>query len=204
MFHEMKRPSRTKRPYVMKTRGDQVVATRERIAAATAALHEELGPRHTTIKAIAERAGVERLTVYRHFPDERAMFQACSAHWAERHPVPDPSTWGGIQDPLARVRQAIDAVFRYFEQNASMLRKVHRDLDEIPVLAEVTEPFLAYLRDIADQLAATFPRVVARDRIRSTLRILLRFEAWDRLHAEIPHHAQKIALATRWVEASGR
>lgn len=199
----MKRSSRSKRSYVMKARGEQVVATRERIAAATAALHEELGPRHTTIKAIAERAGVERLTVYRHFPDDRAIFQACSAHWAERHPVPAPSTWSSIADPLARVQHALDALYRYFEQNEAMLRKVHRDLDEIPALAEVTGPFLSYLGDVADQLAAVFPKGSARDRTRVTLRFLLRFETWDRLHTELPNHAQKIALAIRWVEAAG-
>lgn len=185
----------------MKARGDQVSATRERIAAAMAELHEDVGPRHTTIKAIAERAGVERLTVYRHFPDERAMFQACSAHWAAQHPLPDPSTWSTTSDPFERSRRALDALYAYFDENAKLLRQVHRDLAEMPALAEVTAPFLNYLRGLADELAGGFAKG-ARERIRPTLRFLLRFETWDCLHAEVPDHGRQVALAVRWIEAS--
>jgi AcrR family transcriptional regulator len=68
-------------------------------------LHEEIGPRATTISAIADRAGVQRLTVYRHFPDETAVFQACTAHWLSLNPPPDPADWAGITDPRNRLRK---------------------------------------------------------------------------------------------------
>ena len=80
-------------------------------------LHEELGPRATTISAIAEEAGVQRLTVYRHFPDETAVFQACTAHWLGLNPPPDPSGWAAIEDPLERLKAALTAFYRYYAAN---------------------------------------------------------------------------------------
>ena len=63
-------------------------------------MHQSLGPANTTISAIAERAGVQRLTVYRHFPDERALLAACSAHYAAGHPGPIPTR--GPLSPIPR------------------------------------------------------------------------------------------------------
>ncbi len=69
------------RKYELKQRAEKMSETRMRIVEATVELHEKLGPARTTISAIADRAGVQRLTVYRHFPDERSLFRACSGHW---------------------------------------------------------------------------------------------------------------------------
>jgi len=81
-----------KRPYQLKKRAMSREETRRKIVEATMHLHEEIGPRATTISAIAERAGVQRLTVYNHFPDETAVFQACTSHWLSLNPPPDTST----------------------------------------------------------------------------------------------------------------
>jgi len=67
--------------YRIRRRAEQVDQTRQRIVETTAELHGSVGPAATTIAAIADRAGVTRLTVYRHFPDDAALFAACSAHW---------------------------------------------------------------------------------------------------------------------------
>lgn len=83
--------------------------TRQRIVEATRALHEAVGPAATTITGIAERAGVQRLTVYRHFPDERALIGACSADWSADHPLPDPASWAGVADAKSRLRAALEA-----------------------------------------------------------------------------------------------
>src|SRR3954447_17721573 len=97
----------TKRPYTKRRRAELEEETRRRITAATVELPREVGPAHTTISAIAERAGVQRLTVYRHFPDERTLLGACSAHWRAGHPAPDPSPWPAIGDPEERLRAAV-------------------------------------------------------------------------------------------------
>ncbi len=71
----------TKRSYNLGQRASSQEETPRRIVDATVALHEEIGPRATTISAIAEKASVQRLTVYRHFPDETELFKACTSHW---------------------------------------------------------------------------------------------------------------------------
>src|SRR6185437_2801655 len=91
-----------KRPYRMKRRAELEEQTRTRITESTVALHEEIGPARTTISAIADRAGVRRSTVYRHFPDEEALFAACSSHWRAANPAPDPAAWAAIADPAER------------------------------------------------------------------------------------------------------
>src|SRR4051812_13594626 len=105
------------RKYEQKRRAEQQAETRRRIVEAMVALHGEVGPARTTISAIAERAGVERLTVYRHFEDETAMFEACSAHFAaEVAPPPDPAAWADMPDPAERLRTALLAFYAYFRR----------------------------------------------------------------------------------------
>ena len=86
-----------KRTYKMKRRAEQEAETRQRITEAAMRLHGTVGPARTSISAVADRAGVRRSTVYRHFPDEEALFGACSQHWAERNPPPDLGRWGRIR-----------------------------------------------------------------------------------------------------------
>ena len=95
---------RVKRRYVLQARGDNVAETRARIVQAIMALHQEVGPRKTTVSAIASRAGVERLTVYRHFKGEAEMFAACSERYLELNPPPDPLAWAVEHDPMRRTR----------------------------------------------------------------------------------------------------
>src|ERR687886_2593455 len=99
------------RKYQQKRRAEQQAETRRRIVEAMVALHGEVGPARTTIKAIAERAGVERLTVYRHFADEGEIFAACSAHFQTEMPPPDPAAWAGVTDPAERLRAALLAFY---------------------------------------------------------------------------------------------
>ena len=92
----------------MTTRADQVEQTRRRIVEAAVELHGTVGPANTTVAAIAERAGVTRLTVYRHFPDDDAMFAACTAHWSARQNMPDIDAWLAESDPVDRLRSSAD------------------------------------------------------------------------------------------------
>src|ERR671936_3165341 len=102
-----------RRKYTQQRRAEQQSETRRRIVEAVYALHGEIGPARTTIKAIAERAGVGRLTVYRHFADEGEIFAACSAHFQAETPPTDPAAWSGITEPAARLRAALLAFYEY-------------------------------------------------------------------------------------------
>jgi AcrR family transcriptional regulator len=116
----------------MRRRAEQVDQTRQRIVEATVELHGSVGPAATTIAAIADRAGVTRLTVYRHFPDEDALFSACSAHWISRQQLPDPGAWSQISDPAARLRAGLADLYRFYRAGSGMLTHIYRDLAALP------------------------------------------------------------------------
>jgi AcrR family transcriptional regulator len=179
--------------------------TRQRIVRATRDLHQEVGPAATTISAIAERAGVQRLTVYRHFPDLRGLIGACSADWAEDHPMPDPGSWVGIQDPRARLRAALRGLYGYFRRGAAMLEQVLRDEAAVPELAEVMARWWEAMRDVASGLSAgwgTDPR--AQRLVRAAVGHALCFETWRSLTDQGLEDGEAAEMMVRWVESAAR
>jgi len=145
------------RRYELRRRAERQEETRRRIVEATVALHEALGVARTTVSDIAARAGVERATVYRHFPDERALLAACTGHYLAQHPAPDPAPWQGIADPEARLRAGLAEVYAYHRRTERMSDRAARDLPDAPVLREVLAPALAHWARIRDALAAGWP-----------------------------------------------
>jgi AcrR family transcriptional regulator len=169
--------------------------TRRRIVEATVALHEEVGPAATTVSAIAERAGVQRLTVYRHLPDEGAVVRACSAHWSADHPLPDTAAWAGLTDPRARLSAALTAVYVYFRGGRRMLEQVLRDESEVTELKAVMAPYHSWFRELAGQLSAGWGVAGgAQRRIRAAVGHALRFETWSSLTDEGLTDAEAVAL----------
>ena len=174
--------------YEQKRRAEQQSETRRRIVVAIVALHREVGPARTTISAIAERAAVERLTVYRHFADEAAMFQACSAHFAAEVAPPDPTTWAGVPEPAERLRAALLAFYDYYRRGEDMLAHVLHDAPEIRALAAVLAPWHAFVGAVRDDLLAGWaaagesaPASPARARLAAAVAHALRFETWRSL-----------------------
>lgn len=140
------------RKYEQKERAEKQEETRRRITEAAVELHETVGPAHATISAIAGKAGVQRLTVYRHFPDERALFSACTAHYQERNPPPDPGPWGAIPDPETRLRHALTEVYAYYRRTEPMMSNSVRDMPLKPILFEILAPFFAHWERMRDVL----------------------------------------------------
>jgi AcrR family transcriptional regulator len=186
MFTDMATQQRP-RKYEQKRRAEQQAETRRRIVEAMVALHGEVGPARTTISAVAARAGVERLTVYRHFADETAMFQACSAHFAaEVAPYPDPAGWAEVLDPAERLRAALLAFYAYYRRAEYMLAHVHRDLPELPALAAVMAPWDRFVADVRDGIVEAWVSAQpiaeeARTRLAAVVAHALRFETWGSL-----------------------
>jgi AcrR family transcriptional regulator len=171
-----------KRAYTKTRRAQLEEETRNRITEATVGLHREVGPARTTISAVAERAGVQRLTVYRHFPDEPSLLQACSSHWRAGHPAPDPSAWPAIADPEDRLRAALNAFYVYYASDEPMMAKIRRDAEVMPNLAATIADVRAYMEVVVEILAAGWG---ARGRRRALLRAAighaLEFETWRSL-----------------------
>jgi AcrR family transcriptional regulator len=125
---------RKPRAYQLKARAEKQAETHRLLAQAAFELHSSVGPAKTTISAIADRAGVQRLTVYRHFADQDAIFSACIAHAFTKDAPPDPSAWMAIPDPEARLRTALATVYGYYRRNHQLLANCYRDI-EIPAVA---------------------------------------------------------------------
>jgi AcrR family transcriptional regulator len=127
------------RKYELKKRAERQQETRQRIADAALALHTEIGPLRTTISAIADRAGVQRHTVYSHFPDDLSLYMACSGLFAERNPMPDPDTLLAIADPEERLRGGLGDLYRWFEAGEDLIAHLVREAAEDPTSQEVFE-----------------------------------------------------------------
>jgi AcrR family transcriptional regulator len=164
----------------MRRRAEQVDQTRQRIVEATVALHGSVGPAATTIAAIAEAAGVTRLTVYRHFPDEAALFGACSVHWLSRQQLPDPDAWSRTGDPAGRLRAGLADLYRFYRAGAGTLANVYRDFAALP------EAQQQFLRDQDSRfrrvLAEPFPAAPGqRQRLRALIGHATSFWTWHSL-----------------------
>ena len=123
--------------YNLKRRAERQQQTRQKIVETTVELHKTLGPQQTTITDIAKRAGVQRQTIYNHFPDELSLLMACSEHYRDLNPPPDPASWEKIDDPENRLRRALAEVYRYYRQNEQMTANVTRDAQVNPNLRQV-------------------------------------------------------------------
>jgi AcrR family transcriptional regulator len=147
-----------RRRYELRKRADSMQATRRRITEAAVELHGSVGPARTTISAVAERAGVQRQTVYRHFPTEDDLFTACSGHFAQAHPRPDVEAWRAIADPAERLERALDELYAYYERTEAMYVNLFRDETLVPTLGARLPGFRAFLDGVADMLAAGWGR----------------------------------------------
>jgi AcrR family transcriptional regulator len=171
------------RPYRKRKRALSELETRQRITEAAVALHQTVGPARTSVKAIAERAAVDRATVYRHFPDEQALFNACTGHYYARHPMPDPGHWVAITDPDERLRAALAALYSWYGETEEMLATGIRDIEHVP--AESREAFLGYFQTVhAALMAGRRERGRTRRRIAGAIGHAINFHTWHSLVRE--------------------
>jgi AcrR family transcriptional regulator len=188
-----------RRRYEKKARATQEQQTRQRIVEAALELHGTVGPAGTTISGIAERAGVRRATVYRHFPDERSLFLGCSGAWRERHPVPDPAAWVELADPSARLEAALEAIYAWYKGAEPMMTAVLRDVDKVPVVAELQAGRIAYLAGVEDGLVIGWGET---KRLRAAIGLALDFFTWRTLHERGLARADAVALMSAAVRAA--
>jgi len=190
----------TKRKYELRKRALDKQRTHERIVAATVALHQEIGPKETTISAVAERAGVQRLTVYRHFPTERDLLEACSSRFIERHPPPDPATIKAF-GPKKRTRSVLRAFYEYYEETADMWTSVYRDRNQMASVAEVMEGFESHIAAVESDLRAAWAPRRSR-RLRASISHALHFYTWQSLDTQGLDAREMAELVTTWVASS--
>jgi AcrR family transcriptional regulator len=183
VFSEM---AESKRKYEMKKRAERQRETRRRIVETTVELHRTQGPANTTVSEIAKRAGVNRLTVYNHFPDVSDLLRACSRSWTERHPAPDPTPWAQISDPQDRLRTALRELYGFYAHTEPMRANVLRDAETMPELAALLEgsvvPYLGAVRDLLAEGWEVSEN--GRKRLLATLKLAIDFHTWRSLERE--------------------
>lgn len=167
-----------KRSYRKRKRADLEEQTHLKITESAVALHGTVGPARTTISAIAEHAGVRRSTVYRHFPDDAALYAACSSHWLQLNPLPDPLRWAEIDVMQERRRTVLLDLYAYYRSSAEMLRNILRDEADIPALQAVMGGLHAYFGRVGELLSGPVPDSARLD---AAIRHALSFFTWSSL-----------------------
>jgi AcrR family transcriptional regulator len=158
--------------------------TRQRIVEAAMELHTSVGPARTTILGIAERAGVQRHTVYAHFPDEVAIFRACTGHWLSLNPLPDHEAWAAAGPFEARAETALGDVYAYWERTADDLVPVLADVGRVEAMGEAVAFWTARTEAWVDAVVGDLrPRGARRARLRAALRHALALETYRSLTA---------------------
>lgn len=191
--------SEQKRKYEKKARAEAEAQTRLRITESAVELHGTLGPARTSMSAVAEHAGVRRSTLYRHFPDEAALFGACSVHWAMENPPPDISRWEQVEDPGKRLDLALEEMYAYYRRAGGMIDKLLRDEGAVPVVAEKFAPYHQFLAIAAEILMrGRGLRGNAAKRTRAAIGHALAFRTWqDLTEAQGLDDEQAAALMAR-------
>jgi AcrR family transcriptional regulator len=172
-----------KRKYELKKRAERLAETRRRITEATVELHRTVGPAATQINEVARRAGVQRMTVYNHFPDEASLLAACSAHWRALHPAPDTAAWRAEEHPGARLRRGLRELYAWYRETEPMTANVLRDAQLLPALRPIIEGgLLRYLDQARQVLTEPFAvRGRRRQRVDAAARAAVDFHLWRAL-----------------------
>jgi AcrR family transcriptional regulator len=191
------------RAYRKRRRAELEQRTRERIVEAAVELHGSVGPARTTVSAVALRAGVQRATVYRHFPDDESLFAACSAHWLEQNAPPDLAGWAAVRDPDARLELGLGELYAWFRRTEQMIELLTRDAELLPSMRTQFAMFGRYFGAAADTLLRGRPeRGAARRRVRAALGHAVAFETWRSLvRRQTLTDAQAIELVRAMVGA---
>lgn len=204
MSEQSRSASRKGRKLTLRARAARQEQTRARIVEATVELHRERGPLATTISAVAERAGVERLTVYRNFPDQAALHAACTRHFFALNPPPSLADWAVIPDPQKRLRHALQELYAYWEATEPMYSSVLADHQHDP--ARAGGAAVAYIERARETLLAAWPVTGRgrRQRLRAAIGHAVHFSTWQTLaHQQGLAGRTAATMMAGFVEAAG-
>jgi AcrR family transcriptional regulator len=183
------------RSYTLKKRAEQQAETRQRIVDAAIELHTEVGPSKTTFSMVAEKAGVQRHTLYAHFPDERSLLWACSGHMQEKSPPPDAAPWRAIKERRERLTAGLTAIYGWFGANAQLLSSVLRDAEHYEPVQELSKirygPAIGLWHEVLE--------AGLKDKQRAMMNLALSFYTWRTLTRD--SGLKTSAAVTQMVEA---
>jgi AcrR family transcriptional regulator len=188
------------RAYRQGKRADSAADTRRRIIDAAIDLHRTVGPAQTTVAEIARKAGVGRVTVYKHFPDDAALVMASQSQWLAQHPPPDAGQWAMILDPDARLRVALRELYLWYFDTEPMTGNVLREGAALPAFTAVYSLLRVHIREGAEILAAG--RVSDPQWTLATLNVVQSYDTWRVLVHELGLTlGEAVELVVGWVRS---
>ena len=189
------------RAYRKRKRALQEEATRLRIIEALVDMHQTLGPANTSVKEVAERAGVSRMTVYNHFPTTADQLQACSSHWSSLNPEPDPAAWEAVADPRKRLRMGLGELYAWYRTTQDMMENVLRDAAVVPEVRDIVDEWWwPYIDRMVDVLGSGWENPDGQDDLLALLRLMVDFRTWQVLAGAGLDDARSASLAFRTVD----
>jgi AcrR family transcriptional regulator len=189
----------------MTRRRDEITRTRNAIARAAFELHETVGPAHTTLSAVADRVGVERHTVYRHFPDVVELIRACTQHGMETTGLPDPDRWLAERQPIRRLEIALGDLYDYYSRNERLIGNIVRDMSVMPELQQGSIDYQLYIGEVHRAVLGGFGSSVRRETkaartLRGLITLALDFGSWRTLRSTGLTNEEAVAT---WLNAIG-
>jgi len=198
-----RRPVSPKRKYEQRLRAEKQAETRRRIVEATVMFHQTVGPSRTRVVDICRKAGVQRATFYRIFPDELSLFKECRAFVAGESPLPDPNACGSIEDPIRRLQSGLAAAYEYYGKHEQAMAVIIRDSEIMPAGGA----FFQYQDQLRDVMAAAWKaRGKRKARILAACGHAADFQAWRSLARKQGLDDRDVieAMATLVAAAAGR
>ncbi|MFO7653984.1 MAG: TetR/AcrR family transcriptional regulator [Candidatus Krumholzibacteriia bacterium] len=185
----------------MKARARRLAETRQRITEAAVRLHETVGPARTTVSEVARLAGVQRMTVYNHFPSDVELLDACSGHWLAQNPPPDPAAWTAVADPQERLLTALRQLYAWYRAGRDMMGNSLRDEPLVPGLAAImAAKWWPYVEAVDAALGEGLLDGATRPAsVRAALRLAVAFPTWRTLADAGLDDAAAAALAAAFV-----
>jgi AcrR family transcriptional regulator len=183
-------PTRQRRPYDSPLRRQRAAETRDRIIAAGAEILHEFPVWNwsaLTVRAVAERAGVNERTVYRHFANERDLRDAVFVRLEEE---------AGVDLEALELEDLQDITARIFQYVSSFPLEARTPRD--PTLAAANqrqqEALLAAVMPVAEDWPEA-DRVLAA----AMLHVLWSLTSYERLVAEWQLEPEEATRGVAWV-----
>jgi AcrR family transcriptional regulator len=157
-----------RRPYRLKQRAESAETTRRRLVQATFELHGEQGIAATTMKQIAERAGVGIGTVYHHFRTLDDTILACGQMVMATYPPPSEAILAGVPTMKGRLRLLARTLFEHLDRIS--YDRVREDLERNPAVSHFAEQEERHRIELTRATLAPF--AIDRDLIRIAAALL--------------------------------
>jgi AcrR family transcriptional regulator len=189
------------RAYNKTKRASKEEETRQRILGGAFELYCSVGPAATTISAVAAKASVQRLTVYRHFPNEADLLCGVIERWADENPMPGPQDWRTDIDAENWPIAILSMLYSYYSETSVLWPGILSDRTKLPELDRLMGQYDQQLETLKADILRHLPEARQRSALcQSVVSHAVQFTTWHSLSASGLDTAEIAALMEDWVQ----